>query len=240
MTLLMQTKLIIDNREHNDLIALLQSRHGPIIEMQNLPHGDFHVVHPNLTMILERKSVTDLLASVKDTRYSNQKAALKATYPREHLYYILEGIHTLAFQDTTHDQKIATGCILSTMIRDDLKVFFTKSITDTADLITAILTRLEADPNKFVSANASQPVILNATKKKAATAQDTFHAMLCQIPGISAKTAETIASTYPSMYHLSKAIQDQGIAAFKDIKSNNRKMSSTAAQNIVDLLMPPS
>ena len=68
--------------------------------IENLELGDINFVYNGeLILIIERKSLKDLISSVKDGRYKEQKARMKAfmqvMYIIEELYNILVDKHNL-------------------------------------------------------------------------------------------------------------------------------------------------
>ena len=66
-------QLIIDNREPKEIVSILKSRIENV-EQENLDIGDFVIKNKNAekVMLFERKSLSDLIASIKDGRYNEQ------------------------------------------------------------------------------------------------------------------------------------------------------------------------
>ena len=81
------TTLIIDNREKH-LIELLKKRYPELVfSIQQLDIGDIHVLYKGiLVVVIERKTIADLIASIKDGRYREQKLRLKALLKINHDY----------------------------------------------------------------------------------------------------------------------------------------------------------
>ena len=74
-------KIIIDHTEHT-IISALNKKAGYSID--NLSVGDFHVYFGNeLILIIERKTISDLSASIKDGRLTSQIFRIK-NYCIEH------------------------------------------------------------------------------------------------------------------------------------------------------------
>jgi len=83
------TKLIIDQRE-NKIKNLLEEDEN--IEYTNLDLGDFvFKIKDEIVLIIERKTVEDLAASIKDGRYREQKSRLLANFSKHQILYIIEG-----------------------------------------------------------------------------------------------------------------------------------------------------
>jgi len=93
------TQLIIDNREGAIKSKFSDSKYNIIYK--NLDYGDIIIdvnesnneSEPinNHLMVIERKTLSDLSASLKDGRYKNQKNKLLTLVPTNCLYYIIEG-----------------------------------------------------------------------------------------------------------------------------------------------------
>ena len=89
-------KIILDERE-NSLYQHMSQIDGFdfTIEKKVIELGDIHFVKDDKEIIiLERKSVSDLLASIKDGRYEEQSHRLihSSGLYRHHIIYIIEGL----------------------------------------------------------------------------------------------------------------------------------------------------
>ena len=89
--------LKVDNRERT-IIPALTTACGAIdgveIKTENMPLGDAGIYSDNgeELVLFERKSLTDLAASIKDGRYSEQSMRLASVNtPNHHIIYIIEG-----------------------------------------------------------------------------------------------------------------------------------------------------
>ena len=133
--------MIIDNRE-KDLIKLLNEKKIEI-ECQNLELGD--IVFTNNEsgnkelIMIERKTVDDLMASIKDGRHREQKIRLlKKQKDGVHIYYLIEG--SLLYhkkKDTLYSS------ILNTMMRDNIKVIFSRNIEETITYLIKMSEKLD-------------------------------------------------------------------------------------------------
>ena len=85
----MPIELVIDNREH-ELILKLQS--STSIKVEQLEVGDILFrLEGETVLIIERKTVNDLKASICDGRGREQKARLIGSTPRQRIIYLVEG-----------------------------------------------------------------------------------------------------------------------------------------------------
>jgi ERCC4-type nuclease len=211
----------LDSRE----VKLKELLHDTITHTSNLEHGDIQFIYNNLILlVIERKSINDLLASVHDGRYKNQKKRLLESFETKQIYYIIEGFTT---------DKIAISCILNTMIRDNIKIFRTNDVADSALLLRNIYTRLSENPQKYITTqNITEQVI--KTRSKDISHSKIFQSILEQIPGISQKTSKAIVDKYKCFKCLIDDLDKAKV--LKDIKLDNKRISSTAVTNIIKYL----
>ena len=92
----MENKLIfiIDSREnsvYDDIIERDLDIYQDKIEFvkESICIGDIHIIYNNNTYIFERKTVKDLISSIHDGRYREQKARMLSTYSQKYLSYII-------------------------------------------------------------------------------------------------------------------------------------------------------
>ena len=78
--------IIIDSRETN-LYEKLLNRNIEIIKKQ-LEIADIHIIVNENIFVFERKTAADLLSSIKDGRYKEQKLRMMTTY--KNCNYIIE------------------------------------------------------------------------------------------------------------------------------------------------------
>ena len=103
----------IDVRE-NKLISLLEkqllektTKYSIEIQKEQLAIGDIILEHANSKLIIERKSVNDLAASISDGRYTEQSFRLDKTLEHNHnIIYLIEG-DIRQFKDTSRINKKA-------------------------------------------------------------------------------------------------------------------------------------
>ncbi len=203
--------MIIDNRE-KDLIKLLNEKKIKI-ECKNLELGD--IVFTNNEsgnkelIMIERKTVDDLMASIKDGRHREQKIRLlKKQKDGVHIYYLIEG--SLLY----HKKKETLySSILNTMMRDNIKVIFSRNIEETITYLIKMSEKLDfckiskkpqLSDNKSSNEQVSNQYLdtIKSCKKDNLTKEICYQAMLKQIPGVSTGCAESISKIYPSFNDL--------------------------------------
>jgi len=152
------------------------------------------------SILIERKSFTDLKASMSDGRYHEQKSRYKQL-PRGSVYYILEN------NDPKYEQlgwKQYIGAYIHTIMRDNIPVIITNSTEETHKIIIKIAQALdEFGPD---SNNNSASIESSQIKKKKVSGKEVYKQQLCCFPGISSGKADSIAETYPTITKLIEAI----------------------------------
>lgn len=247
----MYMKIILDVRE-NGLIEKL----GENIEKQQLPLGDVLIQSDDgkNIIIIERKSIVDLLASIKDGRYEEQSHRLmySTDIPRHHIMYILEG--NIQFLNP-NEKKLVLSTVTSLSIIKGFSVIRTMNLQETADFIMNLSEKMERDfekgkiPYYFESQInvQEQPKpyceVVKTVKKDNVTSENIGEILLCQIPGISAISAQVIMKRFEGSF--SKMCQEiatnpSPVELFKDIvlekDGKTRKINKTCGENIVRFL----
>jgi ERCC4-type nuclease len=161
----------MDNRERA-VTAALRLTYAGEVEVRPLDVGDVEVrVDGRLKVVVERKSIADLAASIKDGRLYEQKARLKASVAQEHqrqqqedldrqapfskspvILYVIEvgSGPSFCFDDARmHEAGVAgmsrsrlQGCVLS-LVLGGTQTIFVRDVAETAALIRKIAERLE-------------------------------------------------------------------------------------------------
>jgi hypothetical protein len=113
--------------------------------------GDISISGPDgvEAVLIERKTIPDLLSSIKDGRYREQKLRLSAAtdHPNHNIYYLVEGRaettvwHTL----TADDIRTVNSTIFSISHFSGFSTIRTQSIHETVDMLVAIRDKLCRD-----------------------------------------------------------------------------------------------
>ena len=159
--------LIIDNRE-GKLIDLIKNTTSFNIqyEIKSLQIGDIIISNdkfPDKTIIIERKCMQDMLASIKDGRYKEQKIRLQSEKSKSNgntiICYLIEG----NVQDVRHpsEKKVFHGSLVSSIFRDEIPIIRTANLTETLDIIIRIYERMNKDINDFFKTILVSKVISN-------------------------------------------------------------------------------
>ena len=243
-------KLKVDNRE-GKIIELLNKDENKEqnVEFEQLELADFQFwYNDELKLLFERKTITDLQASIKDGRYKNQKASVLSKVTTNQFFYIIEGSVKYAKDPKNNNDKMVQGAVINTMIRDNISFFFTKSVEETCELILSIKKRLTEHPDEYFQVNKIiQEQIVTISRNKIDTSKDCWKYQLCQVPDISEKTAEAITQTWSTSVLFYKDMfttNDQEERKRKletikltDDKGKKRKITSSAINSIMKFVL---
>jgi ERCC4-type nuclease len=142
-------RLIIDNREHGlyeKCESIIANDPGyATIETHVLPLGDILVKtdEGKDVMIVERKTLTDLLASIKDGRYEEQSHRLKHSsgFPSHNIVYIIEGMFSTL--RTVMEKKLIISSIASLNYFKGFSVIRTSGIQETAEILIYMADKID-------------------------------------------------------------------------------------------------
>ena len=238
--------IVIDCKENKNFIDILYN-HQIDFTIQSLDLGDIvFSFQSNNVLYIERKTINDLAASLNDGRYHEQKARLKG----KNALYLIEGLYEdldVKYNKTFNLEKLK-GCIINTMIRDNINVYLTKNMDESAILIKDIAKRLPKyvnllikNENQFENIASNDLIYSNSLKSKKKDNMNTtvcFINQLHQIPGVSVNMAQNIVEQYLSMSNLIFKYNEteNKESMLKDIKINNRKLGPVVSKRIYNYL----
>lgn len=238
-------KIYIDSREHQ-LISLF-SETDIKIEQKQLDIGDILITDDNdqVYCIIERKTIKDMLASVKDGRYKEQKLRLVSSFNRKNILYLIEDFYSF---EGLNNRSIEST-IIHSLFRDELKYIFSRNIKDTFYVIQCIIARIQAHPDYFMNTescavgesgngNSGGYFSLNSIKKSNSDCPESINkSIYCQIPGVSSHSAGALYNHYGSFAEmilmLKDLSQEDKMKNLQSIKVNNRKMNKNIISNIM-------
>jgi crossover junction endonuclease MUS81 len=233
-----------DNRE-KELIKRLTDD-GFILETENLDLGDILFIDAttkDIIIIIERKTMSDLSASIKDGRYKEQKERLiHSIGHRVRKIMLIEGND---FENFSLSEKTYNSVIINTIIRDDIHIHHTNNIDGTIDFILNIMANLpkyyeeikEEIVNGVISKDGSEHNIYKV-KKDNLTPQICFRNMLCQINGISNNIANVYVKKYENMKNFINILGTNDNNTLLEIlanekNENNRRIGEKLAEKIL-------
>jgi ERCC4-type nuclease len=156
-------KVIIDERERDlyEKCSTIVGGGGTYIHLSKrvLPLGDIHVTtdEDKDVLLIERKSLADLLASIKDGRYEEQSYRLihSSGYPPHSIIYIIEG--QISNLRTPMEKKIVYSALTSLNFFKGFSVVRTNSVSETADYLIWMSEKIERNFLKCIFPYYLQP-----------------------------------------------------------------------------------
>jgi len=225
--------LIIDNRE-NSLIKILETNNDTF-EKKNLEIGDIqYVENDKLIYIIERKTINDLGASIKDGRYKEQKMRLLSNN-NNNIYYILEGNINNC---TTLNRKALLGSIINMLFRDNIRIIFSENINDTYNIILQIQNKYNIGKFKKIENSLD-----NYTSSIKINKKENMNKNLCNIiqlatiPGVSKNISKIILDKYETISNLIEEFKNNDKLLLADINLGKRKLGKILSEKIYDYLI---
>ena len=237
------------------------------IQSEQLPIGDVIINDGNEDLvIIERKSVNDLLSSIKDGRYEEQSYRLNGLNHNNHnIIYLIEGdIHSHANKYNIENKTTFYSAMFSLNYYKGFSVMRSFTLDETATMVCNMAYKINKNVAKlpYYSNNNNnnnnnnnsdtntleEPSneknyvnVVKKIKKDNITPDNIGELMLCQIPGISSKSALAIMDKYKSISNLIKELELNN-ETMKDLsytneKGQTRKINKTIIENIVKFLM---
>lgn len=243
--------LIIDARErhvtrhHSELEGITK-------EIKQITTGDYVVLAPtgNILAVIERKSLEDFAASIKDGRADNRRklVELRAQVGCR-IVYIIEGPEFPKQNDSFGNipYPYIESAIFHLMIRDGVVVIRTKDSLDTAKALKRFMMSMdnlcrnevlncdsvgtEQPQIKDLLVDASRDTIMSMlTKKHEKTDQEVAREMWSQFPGISVESADEYISRWSIADIVCGRIPRDTILNTK--MANGRKISKKASASL--------
>lgn len=241
-------KVIIDEREASLYELCLTheclNKETIVLEKRVLQLGDILFMSDDETttfLCIERKSLQDLLASIKDGRYSEQSYRLTNCFPNPHnVVYLLEGMLS-----TVNDKKLVISCIASLNYFKGFSVHRTVSLAETAMYILCMADKMAREFKKGGTPKVplNPPLestdycdVVKVSKKANITKENIGQMILMQIPGISSTTAIEIMKPFSSFLEFVDCIRSDP-EYFSKIKVNGRKIGSNVVKGINEFIL---
>ena len=250
----------IDNREPATIKEYFNNSKSYECSLKNLDQGDFIIrdSDQNILLLVERKTIEDLLASVKDNRYSEQSERYsKLNISNSKIYYIIEGNINRYFPNST-EYKTYYSCIYSLSFKKGFSILLSNDIPGTINIMEQFLSRINKDIDKDIDkikksnesneSNEKEEInTISLIKKQNITINNIDTYMLNLVPGIGINTAKEILKHYNGkIYNLIKTYKDSNdsngckdisINILENIKINNRKISKKIVENIKNYII---
>lgn len=253
-------KIWIDEREVGlyGCLTKNQTIKTPIIK-KVLPLGDIIIKTDDEldVVIIERKSISDLLSSIKDGRYKEQSHRLihSSNISPHKIIYLIEGV----FQGNSPSEKqMVYSSIVSLSQIKGFSILRTWNIEETGQVILNMADKLqrEMDKGNFTieqhnsivneshSSSSLPPSLVSPpeycnvvkkTKKENITPENMGEIILCQIPGISSVNAIAIMKPFTSFSQFLNTIErePQYLENFQyETNGKTKKINKNIIENI--------
>jgi ERCC4-type nuclease len=260
-------KIIIDEREHalfekcESIMCSLTKPTFAILSKEVLNLGDVLIAtdENKPVLLIERKSFSDLLASIKDGRYEEQSYRLlhSSRFPAHSVIYVLEGLFSQLKNPA--DKKIILSAMTSLHFFKGFSVFRTTTVQETAEWLISMADKIEREFGKgkypyYLTAAPLENILVPSVaaadaetaadycsvvkkeKKKNVTPENIGEIILCQIPGISSVTAISIMKKFSGFSHFMSELKANpdclNDMLIGDESGKMRKISKTTVDNI--------
>jgi ERCC4-type nuclease len=246
------SKIWIDCREQ-DLIKLMEDKKVDIT-IKSLDIGDVIIVDENDVelLIIERKTIQDLEASIKDGRYEEQSYRLSGyePVPNHNIVYLIEGnLEKHCSKKKEVMKKTLYSSLFSIMYYKGFSLIQSNSTEETAFIILNIFDKINRElkknektpyytENKEIKEYSS---LIKKVKKQNITKENIDEIMLSQIPGVSVTFANAILLEYDTLANLIENIKTDNnclkMIKYKNKKDKMQKISKTCCENIYHYLL---
>lgn len=256
-------KLYIDNREPKAIIDSLEfinnsSKNKITIEIKSLDLGDFVLYdeeNERNIIIIERKSLADLEASIKDGRYNEQSYRLSQnTLANHNIYYLIEGsiinYKNKSFKNTLYSSLFSLSFFKGFSVFNSLNAVesaeiiysFVNKFLRTRDKVGYYSNNISVSNNEELEKNEDLKLEnkednylanIKNSKKSNITRENIDILMLMQVPGVSITSATAIMNTHKTINNLvNNLTKDETCLDSLKTENNNRKISKNIIASI--------
>jgi ERCC4-type nuclease len=222
------------------------------IECMTLEVGDILIKDTDSDkIIIERKSVSDLIASIKDGRYTEQSYRLSGIEHHNHnIIYLIEG----NLRNLSKEKQMAYSSIFSINYYKGFSVYRSDNVNESAYIILNMTLKLSKEKDKKpyytvkqINTDTSEPKetkyceVIKKEKKANITPENFGEILLCQIPSVSSVTSIAIMNKYKTILDLINSIKEDSKCldniTYSTSKNQTRKISKNCIENIKKYLL---
>jgi ERCC4-type nuclease len=222
--------IYLDCREN----ALIQRMPG--VEVKQLTLGDVLIEVSGKEIIIERKTLADLAASIVDGRYREQSERLAAyDIPNHNIMYLIEGSFK-TYRSASMPKKTLLASMVSLLYGKGFSVVRTDSPEETVEFLEVMHEKLQKEDGYAHAAKENASSVKKERKDKI-TPETIDALMLAQVPYVSTVTAEAVLAVHKTVFGLVDALQKDA-ACLDALKYGvpPRKISSKSVQSIKTFL----
>lgn len=235
-------QMIIDRHPSKESVQLVSAA---------LPIGDIIISDESNNkdlLIIERKTLADLSASIKDGRYSEQSYRLNGiSHPNHNIVYLIEGDLTRSsIFKSKYDTPTLYSAMFSIQYFKGFSVMRSNTLEESAIILCNMLFKLlKSDKPPYYTTEINTNTddycsVVKRVKKDNIQKDNIGEIMLCQIPGVSDVTSRAIFAKFKTITGLILAIQqdEHCLDDIQTVMANGkpRKINKTSVQRIVEFL----
>lgn len=248
----------VDMRE-TSLIEALKTLVGSVekasvtILVEALPLGDCIIQSENgqERCIIERKTLKDLAASIRDGRYAEQSFRLnECSVHNHHVVYLIEGdLETYSPGRLKITKEALVSSFVTLNFYKGFSVHRTQTVTESANWLYQFANKLAKFqiPGHFESdeegqkSNTAYSEVIKRTKKECINTCNIGEIMLSQIPNVSMAVAVYLMEQFGNVMHLASVLRTNPKAIDNMVITGKtgkmRTISRTARENIYRYLV---
>lgn len=238
------------------LCTLNKTYNNFTINKENLPIGDIIVCNDEgeELIIIERKTLSDLAASIRDGRYNEQSYRLNNCKLHNHaIYYLIEGdinrFRPSKYGRNPVTKKALISAMTSISFFKGFSLLRTNNVNETAETLLQMTDKISRTKSSFFYAEdknddnsvKSYLAVSKRVKKDNITKDNIGAIMISQIPGVSTNSASAIMDKYKTLDALILAMKKDHNAlreiVTKTKTGKSRKLSKSCTANIYNFLL---
>jgi len=242
---------VLDSREQSLWEDLQQHPLSIPTRLSMLPLGDVLIQKENeILLMIERKSVRDLVQSLKDGRYHDQRKRwleFRTQSPQSFVSLWLEGDLMATDMDDILKSSLVNS-LFRLQSKHNILVHHVRSRDAFLQSLRMVVEKFGKDPYHLVpekdmsNHTACATLNMNQYRKSAHSQEQYWQDCLTLIPGVSPQTAQKIQSVYPTMVSLMGELQidpHKTLETISQLKINEkRKLGEKVAQKILQHMDP--
>ena len=196
--------IFIDSNEPDEIKEILETLKLPVRKRHNIINEELNITVDYIIKVkdkvvaVERKTWTDLVASIEDGRYSQQRYFLYKTFPLS--YFVIVGSDE-DFRDVLKYRKIHINALLGVLVSTPLKTMGKVNIIQVKDTMQfcLILKLIHQTLEKEKIEVIPKPVVRKSDYDELKIM------MLACVPGIGVETAKKLIEKYKTIENIVKA-----------------------------------
>ena len=221
-----------------------------LLRTKNLEIGDIIISDMKNTehLIIERKTIQDLLSSIKDNRYREQSFRLThLEHPNHNIIYLIEGDN---INDFYSEKDMIYSSMFSLSYFKGFSLFRTKDVKETSFVLCNAAYKINKEDSKTPyyktnvnseSLNEDYTSVIKKKKNSNITPENFGEIVLIQIPSISNTTAKVIMDEFKTLNNLVSKLKENknclNNLSYLTSKNQKRKLNKTCLKNIQDFLL---